>query len=507
MSENKKQTKLASLILASLILLSSCASGSKSGDSDGKTSGDTGNIGAETVSEEAANDAADDTDETLQGPAVEDLDGAQLTILNYTPESFAWANTLIFAEDLNGETLNDALYNRERKVEDNYNCLIEELPSSDVINTFKNSVTAQDSTFDTSMIFDAEVANMLTGGYVMSWNTLSDLDLSNPWWDNASTEQYNFNGIQAAVSGAFSLYNYSTRHCYVVNSEMLEKLSPGYDIYDTVREGKWTVDELYRLGALAVSDLDGNGEMSVDNDQWGITGVVVRHYSALFAGADCKYIDRNEEGNVYFAVPGNEKITDVMTKLVNLDSGNYIYNSGYGEDIGGGDPTIFYAGRSLFTAAYVGEASKMRDIEFALGIVPPPKYNEAQDGYHSLVEGGAQTMLPKTLSSEKYHAVAVILDAFGYASYVESIPAYIDVVLMTKVARDAESSEMLQLVFDTSYYDLGTGIWSSIKCAYAKNVFLPKSDTIASTTKVNEKMTNRLLETFTEKLAELNMEN
>lgn len=493
-----KKSRLLSLILASLMLLSSCA---QSDGGEVETKDGTGENNAENADESSAV-VGTESEEALDAPETEDLGGAELKILNYTQESFGWANAQIFASEINGETLNDALYNRERKVEENYDCAIEELSDGSLINTLKNSVTAQDDTFDVSMVFDAEVANILTGGYIMSWNNLSDLDLSNPWWDNAATEQYNFSGIQAAVSGAFSLYNYSTRHCYVVNSDMLGSVKPEYDIYDTVREGRWTVDELYSLAELAVSDLDGNGEMEPTEDRWGITGSVVRHYSALFAGADCKYIDRDDEGKVYFAVPGSEHIVDVMTKLVSLNEGNYIYTSGE-NSIGGGDTTpIFYAGRALFTAAYVGEASKMRDIEFSIGIVPPPKYDEAQDSYHSLVEGGAQTLLPKTLPSEKYHNTAVILDAFSYYSYIESIPAYIDVVLMTKVARNEDSSEMLRLVFDSSFYDLGTGIWSTIKCAYAENVFLPKSDKIASTTKTNEKLVSKLLENFDKKLTE-----
>ncbi len=498
MNKMTKANKILSLIFASLILFSSCAQTENDETSPEKSSGET-KASTETTPEET------ETEEQLTPPQIEKLDGAELRLLNYTQESFSWANTAIFAPDITGETLNDALYNREHKVEENYDCTVTEVADGNLLNTLRNSVTAQDDTFDAAMVFDAEVANILTGGYIMSWNTLSDLDLSNPWWDNAATEQYNFGGIQAAVSGAFSLYNYSTRHCYVVNSDMLTSVKPGYDIYNTVREGKWTVDELYSLASLAVSDIDGDGEMLPTEDQWGITGSVVRHYSALFAGADCKYIDRDNEGKIYFAVPGNEYITNVMSKLVNLNSGNYVYTSGE-NSIGGGDTVpIFYGGRALFTAAYVGEAAKMRDIEFSIGIVPPPKYDEAQSSYHSLVEGGAQTLLPKTLSGDKYHSTSVILDAFSYYSYIESIPAYIDVVLMTKVARNEDSSEMLRLVFDSSYYDLGTGIWSTVKCAYAENVFLPKADVIASVTKTNEKLVNKLLENFDKKLTGLNL--
>lgn len=482
--------RVLSLLLL-VILLSSCGT---------VTEEQTVGNDAGTVKEKASAETEPETESIA--PEVQNMNGAVLTILNYTPESFNWANTQIFASDLTGETLNDALYQREQKLEQDYNCSLEELASGDVLGTLQTSVTAGDSDFDTAMLFDAQVSNMLSQGLLMSWDELN-IDLSEPWWDGAATEQYNFKGIQAAVSGAFSLYNYSTRHCYVFNEDLLTITSPETDLYGIVRDGAWTLDRMYELAELAVSDLDGDGTMTTDNDRYGIVSSVTRHYSALLAGSDVKYIERNNSGDLYFNITGNEYAIDVMSKLVRLNAGNDIFTSGTNDIGGGAESPIFYADRALFIAAYVGEAARMRDIEFNIGIVPAPKYSEEQRSYYSLVEGGAQSILPKTLSAEAREKTAVLLDAFGYYSYVESIPAYIDQVLMSKTARSKESAEMMQLVFDTSFYDLGTGAWSAeTKNQFTQNVFLPKSDTITSLCQQIDTSVNNALESFMKKLTE-----
>ena len=76
-------------------------------------------------------ETAPETEEEIPAPPVEDMKGAVLTIMNMTPSAFNWANTQIFAAEMNGEILNDALYAREQKVEELYNCSIEERETTD----------------------------------------------------------------------------------------------------------------------------------------------------------------------------------------------------------------------------------------------------------------------------------------------------------------------------------------------------------------------------------------
>lgn len=445
-------------------------------------------------------------DGRLPAPAVVDMNGAELRILNSTPESFNWATTTILVEEADGDILNDALFNREHTVEELYNCAIVELPenNADMETKIPNAVAAGDKYFDTAMLFDARVSSILLKDCLMSWDEIENLDLSNPWWDNAATKEYNFGGIQAAVSGAYSLYNYSTRHVYVFNNKMMAELDVEDDIYEMVREGKWTVDEMYRLGELAVSDLNGDGTMKETDDRYGIIGTPTRHYSALLMGSGVRYIDRDSDDVLYFAIDGNEYAQSVMAKFVELDLANLDIYTNKKADINVDIDTVFTDGRAMFCAAYVGEAAKMRGLEFDIGFVPAPKFDTDQERYYSLVEGGAQSILPRMLDEEDLNRIGTILDAFAYHSYYESIPAYIDVLIMGKVARNDDSEEMLQLVFDTSAYDLGTGIWSAeTKNKYVSTVFQTSKTDIASKTEKMKSNIDAQLEKFMTALEDL----
>ena len=77
-------------------------------------------------------------------------------------------------------------------------------------------------------------------------------------------------------------------------------------------------------------------------------------------------------------------------------------------------------------------------------------------------------------------------------------------VLMTKVARNEDSSEMLRIVFDSSFYDLGTGIWSSdTKNQFTANIFAPKKDEVASLCAKIQKVIGKQLERFTDSVLEM----
>lgn len=472
------------------------------GDTAG-TSADTNPSDTASVTE-AAETVIDDG--RLPAPAVTDMNGAELRIMNSTPESFNWATTTILVEEADGDILNDALFNRERKVEELYNCSIVEIPeiNGDMDTKIPNAVAAGDKYFDTAMVFDARVSTILLKDCLMSWDEIKNLDLSNPWWDNAATKEYNFGGIQAAVSGAYSLYNYSTRHVYVFNNKMMTDLDVNDDIYEMVRGGTWTVDEMYRLGEMAVSDLNGDGKMSADDDRYGIIGTPTRHYSALLMGSGVRYIDRDGDGALYFAIDGNEYAQSVMAKFVALDLENKDIFNDKKADINTDIDTVFTDGRAMFCAAYVGEAAKMRGLDFDIGFVPAPKFDTDQESYYSLVEGGAQSVLPRMLDEADLSRIGTLLDAFAYYSYYESIPAYIDVLIMGKVARNEDSEEMLQLVFDTSAYDLGTGIWSAdTKNKYVSTIFSVSKTDIASKTEKMKSGIEKQLEKFTAALEDL----
>lgn len=426
----------------------------------------------------------------LVPPAVEDMDGAEMTIMNWTG---GWTMWTMFAEEMNGEVLNDALYEREMIVEEKYNAsLAGVISETDSTQDLTVNSRAGDHLFDVTVVFDANLMDVFD--YIRPWEIL-DIDYSQPWWDQGSVEQFNLWGVQAALTGAFALQSYSTRHCYAFNEDILDRIQPGLNIYDEVREGKWTVDRMYELGELATFDYDNDGMATLGTDYVGISGAVRRHYNALIGGAGVRYVDRNEENDLVFAIVGDNYALNVLDKLATLNESVYVFQSG--SNIVWGLADAFPANRVLFQASYAHEIYNKRELEFNIGVLPPPKYEEYQEQYYSIVEGGGLCVLPITLKGDDVEKTEILLEAFTFYSYVKSLDAYIETVLLNKIARSKDSSEMLRICFDNSFYDMGAGfLTTSFSDTFHMQIFMSKrnvvSSTIASVSQSSTKMLNRL---------------
>lgn len=53
------------------------------------------------------------------------MDGFVFSVYHNNPTQMTWTNLTLDVAEPNGEVLNDAIYNRNRKIEDRFNCKIE----------------------------------------------------------------------------------------------------------------------------------------------------------------------------------------------------------------------------------------------------------------------------------------------------------------------------------------------------------------------------------------------
>lgn len=100
------------------------------------------------------------------------------------------------------------------------------------------------------------------------------------------------------------------------------------------------------------------------------------------------------------------------------------------------------------------------DLDF--GILPTPKYDETQDKYYSYIHNkSSYTAVPKINSD--LEKTGILLEDMAYYSYKIVRPDFFDIMLDGKVARDEESTKMLDYVYENTYVCLlqplgGTGL-------------------------------------------------
>ena len=107
----------------------------------------------------------------------------------------------------------------------------------------------------------------------------------------------------------------------------------------------------------------------------------------------------------------------------------------------------FMNGQGLFLTESIGKAHIMREMRDDFGILPYPKYDEAQENYITYVNPiSCFLTIPTTNPDMK--RTGIILDALTYDSYKNCLPIYYDVTVSQKGLRNDDSIEMLQIVRD-----------------------------------------------------------
>lgn len=115
----------------------------------------------------------------------------------------------------------------------------------------------------------------------------------------------------------------------------------------------------------------------------------------------------------------------------------------------------FQEGRLLFGAWALTEIQSLRNCEQDFGVLPFPKYDEAQKNYHCIISTGLTPAVSIPITNPNPSQAGLILEAMAYYSVDTVTHAYYDLSLNSRFIRDEESSEMFDIMFANSVYDFG----------------------------------------------------
>ena len=113
----------------------------------------------------------------------------------------------------------------------------------------------------------------------------------------------------------------------------------------------------------------------------------------------------------------------------------------------------FKNGTLMFDHSSLGDIQNMRDMKDDFGFVPYPKFDEAQEGYNVRV-GNCAGLSYIPVTNTRPELTGAVLEVMSAVSYNTVVPAYFDVALTVKIARDTESEQMIPIISDSaSFYD------------------------------------------------------
>ncbi|MCL1792994.1 MAG: hypothetical protein FWG34_03905 [Oscillospiraceae bacterium] len=365
----------------------------------------------------------------------------------------------IAAETENADPINDSVYKRNREVEALYNIEIELYPviypDTDFSGRFIKAVQAQDDLFDAAFIAGFAGPQIFPRNMTVDLLSMPSLDLSKSWWDQNSVKTLSLDGKLKAVIGDMNFYANASSYVVYANNQLAKQYEVE-NLYQLVREGKWTWDALYEIAKKTSQDTNSDG-IADKGDQFGLNisdGVL--KYSITSAG---ELLFKKDAGDIYEFSPNYERITSIIDKVlpifmdknvtVNVDriSG---YNNVYFEYM----MPKFRNDENMFLILQLLAAFELNSMEADFSILPFPKYDENQEKYGTEMQNWwiTYTTIPTTCTD--IERTGNILEAIGHYSQKYVMPAYYQTTIVNKLIRDEETEEMLDIIFKNKYIDV-----------------------------------------------------
>ena len=447
-----KPTKLLALLLA-LLTLSSCfvACGETTDD---PAATDPGATSAEIT--EAETELTDWLPDDLN------YGGDEITIISRYREG--WTSGEIAVEGLMSEPVNDAVYERNRAVEERLGVEIVSIEENNndpgvVVNKVATAVKSGTHEYDIMAAACYTAINQSLNGTFADLRGTEYLDFEKPWWSQGFNEVIEYDGAQYAVTGDVVLSLYRFAFVTIFNKNIFTDANQQF-LYENVQDGTWTLDKQLELVPLFHKD-NGNGIQDKEGDVYGLVSNDYISVDPYWSSCMVDIIKKNGDGE-YEIVFSTDKLHSVCEKTLRLfyECGDATYNFKHE----GLDDEQAYI-RDMFANSYAAmatvrilelEAGTIRNMDDEFGVVPMPKFDEAQKEYRTLLHDQFTVLcVPTTITGEGLDQMSAVLEAMASMSYKTVRPAYYETTLRTKIATDPQSAEMFDLIVDNVYIDAG----------------------------------------------------
>lgn len=496
--------KLLCLLLAALMLLSLVACGE--------------NIDDPAVNESKEQDTVNEV-ETADQNYVCDLPSD----LNYNGEAigilYADVNNKgdeLVSEEYGLGVVSDAVYERNLAVQEWLKVEFEFYPETDatlVVNS--QTLDIQSGQGDYDLVANGtylSVQPALEGKYI-NLTPLENIDTSKHYWTQGYNDMVTFTDedMQFLASGPIAISMFRFMYLTLYNKTLFtDNQIP--DLYETVKEGKWTLDYQYSIVKDHYVDKDGNSKAS-EGDFYGfVTGDTIS-VDPYMVAADIHMITKDADtGDLMFNSEALANLSDLCDKVQLLynDASTYVYKGSTMDDV----PynyiiEHFTDGNALMvTTMFLKMETNFESLAaLSYGIAPMPKFSEIQKSYYSYVQDqvtcfGISSVVGDT---ERQEMLAAVLEAMAYHSYKLVRPAYYETALSDRYMQDPQSKEVLDTIFDTLYFDFSSSCSNIITSCVIRDQLRPilsgKKNTVSSSTRSWSRSVERALEKYNETLA------
>jgi len=438
--------KTGALLLALLMLLSSLASCSDTGSGD---------PAKETGSAAAENAGAEETEGNSRKSIPDNLPEISFGGREFRAAQQITNKYEFFSEEITGENANDAVYNRNLKIESRFEVSIQSVDYDSlgaITSDVEKLVASGTDAYEVASHCAWKSSVPIRAGVYRNWNEVTHVDFTQPWWNQLANEQNTINGILYTATGDINISSLLNTYAMFFNIDLAANygITPEM-LYNLVYEGKWTIDKMIETTSAIYEDTNGDG-LRDNMDKYGYAAWPGISADAWLAAFDQPITGKDENG-----FPTIAFMTDKTISAIEKIS-NYYYNTegAYADmDTAEYEVTMFVNNQVVMVPSIFNDAfNSYRLMDSAYGIIPYPKWDEAQERYLTNARDQYTVLgIPGFKADEDLEFIGIITEALAAESYRSVFPEYYDIALKGKYSVDQDTANMVDLVLSGRNFD------------------------------------------------------
>lgn len=453
----KKISSIIALLLA-LALLSGVIVGCKK---------ETGDDTDENQSVVDTTGGASDSEEELFRPDAVNFGGYDFTMMIRTNATTENNIALYKFEGERATQVTDvAIYKREMLMSETYGVNIKLIEEGDNSYTALGTYAKSGTHFaDAVCIYGNHTLSAARYGYIYDINTLDHLNLEASYWDQRMINEFTIGDSLYCIDGDFNFMDDLVTFVTVYNDKLYSDY--GYyekygTPYEMVSKGEWTLDKLEMMIKDLGADLNSDGKMNED-DMYGLIGEGTMPYY-LFAASGIQTL-KNKDGMLTLAIKDDstwETVYGIFERTMGLcKSADILFPNRTGvidsSDVWSAASDVFEYDRALFRTSALEGITRCVSMKSNYGILPLPKYNEAQEGYYGWVNAALHMPMSFPVTAQDIDKATHIAEILAYHSRYGTDTLYssfYDLMATARLCRTVDDYNMLTLIFENKRYDL-----------------------------------------------------
>lgn len=451
----------------------------------------------EVTTDTTADTTVETVEETEQKPDLPDKDFGGYGYRILTAES---NQKFITSTESTGEVVNDAVYDANMSVADQFNITYEWIPidgnQNEAAKAVQAYILAGDDAYDILQMHDCTTGSMALNGWFHNIHELPYVDTTAPWWPQFTVDSLTLNGKMYYISNYTTYRGLHETRVTFFNKDIITDMGLE-NPYDMVKEDTWTIDNMAAISNSVFVDVNGDGVQDT-GDTMGFVFTNAPYCWLESFGIEAYKKEAKDSAAMTLDI--NKEVTytliDKLHNWMGVSGNNSVY-----VDFGGARELameMFANGSALFTFKCIGDQIPyLVDTDLDYGIVPFPKVDENQANY---VSACTDLLLSIPITISDLERNGIIVEAMSYAGYKHILPAYCEKALKNRYSTDQDSAEMLDMIFQNRIisfsYLFVNMVPSGMQYLLIANTI--KENNVASYYQANESKENAVIQTVSE---------